>query len=305
MERFLPYLAALLFSIIFGFSFMFTKEGLELIRPLHLLSLRFFIAAFLLTLLYILRIVRINLKGKNIAMLLLLAIIQPGLYFLFETLGINRTSSSEAGIMIALIPIVVTILANLFLGEKTRRLQFFFILLSVCGVIFIVVMKGVSEGNINYIGLLYLFAAVLTAAFYNILSRFLSLQFKPVEITFIMMWTGAIFFTLLMILKYNYSLYQIIRPVREWPVFVVVFYLGAFSSVLAYFMMNYTLSRLEAARSAVFANLTTVISILAGVVFRGESFYWYQAFGACLIITGIFGTNYFGKMKKGAEELPI
>jgi drug/metabolite transporter (DMT)-like permease len=60
-------------------------------------------------------------------------------------------------------------------------------------------------------------------------------------------------------------------------------------------MMNYTLSKITAAESAVFANLTTVVSIAAGVVFRNEPFFKFQVVGAVLIIIGVWGTNYFGR----------
>lgn len=35
-------------------------------------------------------------------------------------------------------------------------------------------------------------------------------------------------------------------------------------------------------------------SIVAGVLIRHEPFYWYQIVGAIMILSGVWGTNYFG-----------
>jgi drug/metabolite transporter (DMT)-like permease len=45
----------------------------------------------------------------------------------------------------------------------------------------------------------------------------------------------------------------------------------------------------------VFSNLTTVVAILAGVVFRGEPFGVVQLLGAAMIVIGVWGTNASGQ----------
>src|SRR6056297_2055889 len=122
-KKYLPILSGLGYSIIFGFSFLFTKNALTNINPFHLLAYRFSIAAITLTLLLFLGFIKISYKNKNVKILLLLVITEPVLYFIFETLGINKTTSSEAGLMISLIPVAVTILGAIFLQEKPSKKQ--------------------------------------------------------------------------------------------------------------------------------------------------------------------------------------
>jgi drug/metabolite transporter (DMT)-like permease len=298
LRRFLPYLAGLVFSSIFGFSFLFTKEGLELMTPFQLLGFRFALAFISLSILRITGIINIDLKGKNIKLLLLLAVFQPGIYFIFETTGMIYTTSSEAGIMIALIPIVVTILAAVILKEKTSIVQMAFVLLSVGGVFFIILNRGSSDVEGNLFGIFLLAVAVLAAAFYNIISRKLSLEFRPIEITYVMMGFGALIFNLIALYQRSFNLSGYFNILSETRVLITIIYLGIFSSVVAFFMMNYTLSKINAAQAAVFANFTTVVSILAGVFIRNESFYSFQIIGAVLIIVGVWGTNYFSRPVK-------
>mgnify|MGYP000022826672 CR=1 FL=1 len=302
-KKYFPYLAGLVFSSIFGFSFLLTKEGLELMTPFHLLGFRFAIAFLSLSILRIIGIININLKGKNLKKLFLLALFQPGIYFICETTGMLYTTSSEAGMMIALIPVAVTILAAIILNERPTFLQSVFVALSVGGVFFIIFNRGASPIEGNYLGLLLLGGAVIAAGFYNIISRQLSLEFSPVEITYVMMGFGAFLFNLIAIYEKNFNLTSYFSLLTNKDVMISVIYLGVLSSVVAFFMMNYTLSKITAAESAVFANLTTVVSIVAGVVLRNEPFFKFQVVGAVLIIIGVWGTNYFGRpvVEKGEE----
>ncbi|MCQ2558715.1 MAG: EamA family transporter, partial [Oscillospiraceae bacterium] len=50
---------------------------------------------------------------------------------------------------------------------------------------------------------------------------------------------------------------------------------------------------LDVSRSLVFANITTVISVLAGVLFLKESFTPVQFIGIVMVVVGVYGVNRF------------
>lgn len=299
----MPYFAGLAVAVIFGLSFMFTKQALETLPTALLLSCRFSLAAILLTLLWLTGVIKMNFKSKPFKKLMLLSLFQPIAYFIFETTGVKLTSSSEAGIMIALIPIVVTIFAAVFLKERPGKAQLFFIISSVLGVIFIVLMSGDKSSPGHFAGILSLFGAVLAAGVYNILSRKLSVSFTPVEITFAMMWTGAVVFSIVSAITgiINGNLEKYITYLSSANTMIPILYLGILSSVCAFFMMNYMLSKIPASNSSVFSNLTTVVSIIAGVFVRHETFHWYQLVGSIIIILGVWGTSRY----KSKQEIQL
>jgi len=303
MKKILPYISGLLFSTIFGFSFMYTKEALELIGPFQLMGYRFLVAALLVNILWLLGVFKISVKLKKVKYLFIIALAQPILYFVFETTGMNYTTSSEAGLLISLIPVVVTILAIFFLNEIPGKKQTIYIVLSVAGVIFITIMKSSTEISGNFLGMALIGGAVIMAGIYNIMSRKMSVDFKPEVITYFMMTIAAVVFNIILLSTKSTTLSNYIDPLTNMKVLIPVIYLGILSSVLAFFFVNYTLSKLPASQSAVFANLTTVVSILAGVFIRNEPFYWFQIVGAVLIIIGVWGTNYYGKIKQQETEL--
>lgn len=312
-----PYLLAAAVSVIFGFSFLFTKGALDYLTPNLLLALRFWMATLVLTALRLAGVIRFSFRGRPLGGIMALAFFQPIVYFICETAGVNLTSSSEAGLMIALIPIVVAMFAGIFLKERPSVLQAVCIVVSVAGVALIVLggnAPGMEARSGHLLGLLALLGAVVSAAAYNILSRHLSDRFSPVEITFVMMWTGALFFTLLSLGEHVVAgriadiWSELVQGLAHGGALLAVLYLGVLSSVVAFFCLNYTLSRIEASRAAVFANLTTVVSVVAGVLLRGEVFRWYHLAGGLLILAGVYGTNRFaaaGRTESGHPETRI
>jgi drug/metabolite transporter (DMT)-like permease len=301
MQRFLPYLAGLGFATIFGFSFMFTRGALEHISPFHLLGLRFALAALILFSLSLLGLIRFRVGLNDVKALLPLAIFQPLLYFAFETVGVQLTSASHAGMMIAVIPIFVTIFSTLFLKERPAPIQLPFILSSVGGVVIIIALQN-GTGETSQAGSFLLLGAVISAACYNIASRLASLKYNPLQTTWVMMLTGALTFNAIALTQHTVAgnLHSYFAPLAQvWP---AVLYLGILSSVVAFFLINFCLSRITATQSSVFANLTTVIAITAGVLLRGEAFYWYQGVGAAIILAGVWGTNHFAPREHQRSE---
>ncbi|HBS92568.1 MAG TPA: hypothetical protein DEA85_01000 [Firmicutes bacterium] len=153
------------------------------------------------------------------------------------------------------------------------------------------------------LGTLLLLGAVLAAACYNIASRKAGQRFSPLQTTWVMMVIGAVFFNGIALIQHTAAgaLSQYFRPLPAiWP---AVLFLGILSSVTAFFLINFTLSKLPAAQGAVFSNLTTLIAIFAGVTFLKETIAWYQAVGALIILAGVWGTNRFAQTNAGLGEV--
>jgi drug/metabolite transporter (DMT)-like permease len=289
----LPILSGIGAASIFGLSFLFSKMALNTAGIFELLSFRFLTAFLIMSALIALKVIKVNYKGKNIKGLLLLGLMEPIVYFIFETYGIKFSSSSIAGLMIALIPIGVVILSAYFLKEKPSAIQMIFILMSVFGVMLIGFMGGSGSGTGNLFGILLLLGAVMSAAFFTIISRKLSGDFTPMELTYSMMLLGAVFFNGISIFNHivNKNLGNYFSPLKNSSFLISIGYLGILSSIVAYFLINFTLSKLEASKSAVVSNLATIVSIIGGVVILKEPFYYYHIIGSILIIVGVWGTN--------------
>lgn len=292
------YLSGIGKSIIYGLSFMFIKNSLKHISIFSLLSIRFTLAAITMIAMYFLNIIEINYKGKDVLNLIKLSLLYPVVYFIFETIGLKYASSTQAGIMMALIPVVVAIFSTILLKERPNKVEAGFIIMSISGILFITLMSG-NSGKCSLVGLLSLIISIVCAALYNVMSRKLSNQFSPTEITFNMMCVGAIVFDVIFVIekliKKDFS--QFLKEISNTSVILSIIYLGILASIVASFLNNYMLSKSTASQTSIYANLTTVITILAGVIFLNEDFCWYELLGSILIIAGVWGTNHYGLNK--------
>jgi len=291
MKKINPMIIGIIPFAIFGLSFLFTKVAIESFDDVfHLLGLRFLLAVLGLTVMIFMGMIKVNLKGKSLKALLLVSLFQPILYFTFETFGIKYSSSSQAGVMIAFIPIVVTLFAVVFLKEKTNKFQLGFVILSVVGVL--IMNSDVSFTLDSLKGTLFLLGAVLSAAFYQVLSRHASKEYSSLEITYVMMCVGAIFFNIIGLFNASQAgtVTDYLKPLMSLKLIGPLLYLGILSSVFAFFLINYVLSHVPASKASVLANLTTIIAIVAGVLFLDESFNLIKILGSLLILIGVYGT---------------
>lgn len=289
------HIAGILFASIFGFTFMFSKVAMNYVSPIGLIAYRFLIAFLAFELLRLTKVVTIRFEKKHMKDLFLVALFQPILYFLTETYGLRLTTSGEAGLMIAMIPIFVTILSSLILKEKPRLIQLLFIFLSVSGVIFIQMFKMQDGIAFEVLGYLLLLGAVLSAALFNIASRNASRSLKPYEITYFMMLYGAVIFNLMYLVKlisegrvmdYVTNLYHI-------ELVLPILYLGIVASIGGFFLVNFALSQAPAHITSIYSNLSTIVAIIAGALLLNETLSYYHYIGSAMIIIGVYGTVRF------------
>lgn len=299
-SRFRVALAGTGYATIFGFSFLATKGALDTLHPMELLFLRFLMAAVVLAVLRALGVLRLDFRHVHVGHLALTCLFQPILYFLSETYGVRASTSAMAGIFIGAIPATVAIAGTVMLGEPLGLARGGGVALSVAGVALAVLSgDGSDPGGTGAAGMLLLAGAVGAATMFNIFSRKTSRGLGPLETTYAMMWTGAVFFGACTAVLHllgsgpaapglSARAALLVRAADSVP---ALLYLGLLSSVVAFFLINYTLSRVHASRSAVFTNLTTLVSVLAGVVVRGEPFTLRQTIGCMMILTGVWLAN--------------
>ena len=110
-------LYALVSICFFGFSYLFTKNITEEVSALTLLSWRYLTALIVMSILIAFRVISIDLKGKTLKPLLKIAVLVPVIYFIGETYGIQLTTASESGCIVASIPAVTMLLSALILKQ--------------------------------------------------------------------------------------------------------------------------------------------------------------------------------------------
>lgn len=288
------YLAGAEMAVLFGTSFLASKTALRFFDQPMILAWRFFLAAVILMLFGRLGIVSIKLKGKPWYHLLGISIVYPVLSYTFEMKGVDMVPSSQAGVIVSLMPVFILIFGRLFLGERPKMIQYVFTVLSAAGVVVISLESGSLEsGQMNF-GIIYLLLSALCGAGQAILVRKHRREFNSLEITLVMNIVAAVFFNLQLIFQYKGdTVFYILETIKRPEGLLPVLYLGIGCSIGATFCLNYVNSHMEVARASIFHNLSTVISVLVGVWIAGDRMNSTQILGIVMILVGVWGVNHY------------
>ena len=288
----LAVITACIAFVIFGFSFMFSSIALSITSTMVLLCFRFTVAVITLTV-----VVAVNslvgrirgkawfsfsLRGKPMGGLLLLGIVQPVLYLVFENSSIRYTSSAVTGTVLAVVP-VICILADVFISrESVSKLQVVCAVACVAGV---ALVETGGETRISFLGFFCLLMTLVCDVGYYILSRRASRQFSPLEVTYVMFLMGMIVFVPAALIQGRGQMAELFLPaIQSAPFWGSVVFLGAVSSVGAYGLLNYANATLTNSEASLIGNIATVVSVLAGVLLLMVPFSPLQAIGVVVIL---------------------
>lgn len=285
-------LCALGCEVLYGMSYIFTKQATQSASALSLLGWRFLLAFIVMNVLALMGIIKIRLKGKNLKPLLLVALFSPVIYFIGETFGISSTTASESGVFLACIPVASLITSTLILKKKPSKLQVAGILITLAGVILTVLAVGAAS-SLSITGYTFLMMAVISYALYcAFVDR--AEQYTGAEITYMMLVAGAIVFVILAVAEglVKGNLDQVaVLPFYNTGFLIAVLYQGIGCSVLAFFLSNVAIAKIGVNRTSSFIGVATVVSIIAGALLLKESFTLWQIVGAVVIIIGVYAAN--------------
>lgn len=283
--------AVILGNSIFGFSFLFSKIALDLTLPSVMLACRFLVAFLALNLVVLIGKMagklEFSLKGKPLKYVLLLALFQPGIYFIAESYGITYTSSAFAGTIISVIPIAGILCDVFIMHAKVSRKQIICSIGSVIGVI--ITTLGAQNMKSSALGVFLLLIAVAAAAMFYVYSKKSGEYFNALERTYVMFAVGSVMYVTFALIECRGNYTGFFMPaITNAAFWGCIVYLSIVSSVLAFLMLNYGNSYVSISEASIFANLTTVISIIAGVLFANEIFTLWQMVGAIIIVGSVY-----------------
>ena len=286
-KKWFLYVLVVIAATMWGMSYFGTKVALESLEPMQILTLRWTISTAVFFLLAVLKIIKVNFKGKPIKILLIVGAIQPCLYSVFETMGINFTTTSESSIFIATIPIFVLILGSIIFKVRPTKRTVLAVVIAFIGVATCIVFApGFSVGG-KGLGYIMLIGAVLSGAVYSHVSNRAAKNFNTIELTFGIATMGGIFFNIINFsMGYGFSTYT--ACIGDMKLTVAILFLGICCSAICYIVYNFALAKLPAAIATnIMANLNTVVGVLSGILFAGDDFGWYIIIGLALTLCGI------------------
>jgi drug/metabolite transporter (DMT)-like permease len=194
-------------------------------------------------------------------------------------------------------PVFSFILARIFLKEKIPPRRLLGLVLCIAGIL-VIISRGSWETLIHFKfteGDIWVLLGALSFSIYNILARRKPVNLAPVTFLSVTFWLG----TIILIPFTFWELYTHPTGIK-WNAGLpfIILYLGAGASIAAFFCWNAAITRLGAARAAIFGNLIPVFSSAEAVWLLHEKILITHVAGMLLVFAGVFLANISFKKKR-------
>lgn len=280
---FIGILSLIFAMFIWASSFIALKAAMHDMGPFTVIFFRMLIAS-LCFVYFIKDFIKYDFSKKDIKYILLLALLEPCLYFVFESKALQLTSASQAGMITSLMPIITAMAAGYFLKEIITKQILFGSLIAMSGAIWLSLQATTSFDAPNpLLGNFLEFLAMVCAAGYTITARYLSDKYSALFITAIQVFIGAIFFTPLFI--YEVTTTTMIFSMQS---FLWIAYLGVVVTLAGYGLYNYALTKIEASKAAIFVYLIPVFTLLLAYLVLNEKLSISEFVACFVILFGVF-----------------
>ena len=201
-----------------------------------------------------------------------------------QNLGLGTASAGTSALLNGAIPVLTGLLAVVCLGERLGGCHLTGFLVSLAGIATLVFhgVEGSSATSAAALGNLLPLTSAVSFAAYAVLGRRIFRRDNALAVV-----TGSTGYGLLFLLPGGlYELATVgIGPVTPRDALLVL-YLGAGCSALAFVLCGYGLARIEAARGAAFGNLKPLVGVALAVLLLGEPLTAPQLAGGALILAG-------------------
>ncbi|MEG1610213.1 MAG: DMT family transporter [Bilophila sp.] len=272
--------------LLWGSSFIALKIAVSAFDPMVMVFGRMATSLVALIVLWVLmrrKAEPVRLQPGDIKFLVLLALCEPCLYFVFEGYAMHYTTASQAGMISGVLPLGVVAAAWIFLGERLLLRVWVGFVLAVAGVFWLSDGAIATENATNpVLGNSLEACAMLCGALYIVCAKRLSAACSPLFITLVQSLLGSLFFLPTLALP----IVKLPEHFPLWPTLAVV-YLGVGVTLISFLCYNYAIKRVSAARTGAFINLVPVIALLMGIVFLDERLTLGQGCACVLVLGGV------------------
>lgn len=282
-STFLVHGSALLAMFFWGISYIWSKQVFDHLAPATTVFFRLVISVpFLFILVKLLR-QNERIQRQHYPLIILSAVLNPFLYFMGESFGLNLVSPTISAVIIATIPLFTPVFAFAFLRERLSKLNVAGLFVSFVGILVMLLQKDLSFAA-SPLGILYLFGAVMAAVVYGLLLKRLTTLYRPTTIVLAQNFIGLFFFLPVVLLfeKDQFSFDNL-----QAEVIISLLMLGVFASSLAFVLFTNAVGKIGITRSNIYTNMIPVFTAFFSFMLLGENITFDKMIGVVLVIVGV------------------
>ncbi|ADU61359.1 MAG: DMT family transporter [Pseudodesulfovibrio sp.] len=208
-------------------------------------------------------------------------------YFFFT--GLQTIPAGRAALIVACIPVCISIISALFYKERFGPVRIVGALLSLVGVSVVIadgnplalLSGGVSRGDFMILG------CVASWTAYSLGGRVAMKSLSPLTAV-----TWSCLFGTLMLLVPAVAGGLVGDVIKARAVdWVCLGFLGILATGLAYFWYYQAIAVIGASRAGIFINTVPVFAVIMGALILGEPIHLSLLVGGCMVVSGVYLTN--------------
>jgi drug/metabolite transporter (DMT)-like permease len=281
------YFWLLLVPLFWGGAFVAAEHVIAEIPPITAAAFRFGSAGIILLIIVLLQ-KNIDIRAVKKQWLPILFMALTGIfgYNLFFFIALDITSSINGSLIVATTPVLITLGAVMFLGEKGNKRLILGLALSLTGVI-VVISKGsvqtLLQLQFNAGDVLFLFALVCWVA-HGLLGKIVMRDVSPILTTTLTTLLGSIFLGLGSLYENSWHL----LPAMSGQAWAEMLFMIVCSSVVGFFLWNHGIKQIGASKASIYMNLVPICTALIAVFLYGAAFTFVQLSGMMLVLLGVY-----------------
>ena len=285
-------IALLVACFFWAISFIATKVALETVPALSVVSFRLIISGICFLLWLLVRRSGIKLGHPVwIGKLFVLSLFGTGLHYWLQTEGIGITTASNASIYAATGPVLITIIAVIFLNERITWKKALGIGCALAGVLVVMGIDNLLSFKLkgHLLGDLLVFSSILMWAVFTVMGKRMTRQMSILDITTVVTVMGAIYMAPLGIMEMNQASISLLTiPARAWA---AIGFLGVTCSFLATLLYFYALEKTESQKVGVYLYTIPPMTVIIASIYLKETIGFNLFAGALAILIGVYLTE--------------
>jgi drug/metabolite transporter (DMT)-like permease len=220
-----------------------------------------------------------------------MGIIVLGAVSLYGTLwafaeAMRYISPTYVSLVSAMSPLVVMLLAALFLKEPISTRKALGVFFGIAGALMMILFSLHGDAHYSNIGVLLCFVNILFYAAYLLITRSISSKYSPVTM---MKWMFLFSFIL--------SVPLAIPTVKDSPIlmgtapamaYVNMGIVAVFATVLAYYLLPLALRHIRPTTVSMYSNLQPIVTAALAIAIGQDVFTWNKPVALILVIFGVF-----------------
>lgn len=199
--------------------------------------------------------------------------------------GLNLTTPINASIIMVGVPILVLVASHIILKEKMTLNRLVGIILGFAGATYLILVGGSFDFTSNtFLGNVFILINATSYGIFLVLIKPLMAKYEPI---IIMKWL----FTFGLIYVIPVSIYLIDDadyvniPVNIW---ISLAYVIIFTTVLAYFLNNYSLKKISPTMNSTYIYLQPFLATVVALFTGKDHLTWAEVIAAVMIFAGVY-----------------